>query len=114
MINQPANYLDLLQLKFALFKSKPEEERVQLLGVEAARVITDGKGTIETLFMPLALLYQQMASRGQITAMRDLGRDKLLMWWTLACQAEMDAPKYKKIWRLQALYMYSLIIEMNV
>jgi hypothetical protein len=90
------------------------EENVQYLATRSAKIITEGKGTVNNLYIPLALLYQQMAAAREITAIRDVGRDKLLMWWTQACMADMDAPKFKKIWRLQAFYMYWLITEVVV
>jgi hypothetical protein len=93
------------------YQKMTPEETVQYLGTRSAKIISEGKGTVENLYMPLALLYHQMLGTGEITALKDVGGDKMLKWWTQACMAEMDAPRYKKIWRLQAIYMYWLITE---
>ena len=103
--------LDSLKAKFILFELTPEDERVQILGVQAARLIAEGKASIENLFMPLALLYQQMGKRGEITTLSFIGRDKALAYWTRACLIQPGSAKYVRIWITQALYIYDLITE---
>lgn len=108
-----ATPLDILKQKFELFQTKTEYERVQLLGVESAKLISEGKSTLEVLYMPLALLYQQMSKREEITTLSFIGKDKALKYWTRACLMNPAAPKYVRIWITQAIYIYDLITEKN-
>lgn len=63
----------------------------------------------KSMWMALALLYSEMVKREEINSLKEIGKDKALLYWTEACVARPEASKIKRIWIAQALYLYDLI-----
>lgn len=63
----------------------------------------------KSMWMALALLYEEMVKRKEINSLQEIGRDKALLYWTEACVSRPEASKIKRIWITQALYLFDLI-----
>lgn len=77
-----------------------------------AKVITN-RSDIRYLWAPLQLLYVEMAKRKEINTLKEIGKDKALIYWTEACLLRPEGTKHLKVWITQALYTYDLIIQTN-
>lgn len=88
-------------------------ESCQSLAIGTARLIKGDpyKKICSSFWCALALLYEEMVSRKEITRLQDIGRDKAMLYWTQACVTNPKAAKIKRIWVMRALYMYDLISE---
>lgn len=80
--------------------------RISDLATGMARLIKDRKD-IRHLWVPLQLLYVEMAFRKEISSLKESGN--AFEYWNQACQLRPEAPKHLKIWIAQALYMFDLI-----
>jgi hypothetical protein len=86
---------------------------IEELAIRAARYVSQHgreKLTSGALWIPLQLLYVEMLAKKQVTAFSEIGRDKMLLYWTQACLSG-EKPKWVKIGKAQALYLFDLIIE---
>ena len=93
----------------------PDElyENCQRLAIRTAQLIKDNpyEKICSSFWCALALLYEEMVNRKEITRLQDIGRDKAMLYWTQACVSNPKASKLKRIWIMRALYMYDLIAE---
>lgn len=83
-------------------------EIISELATETARKFSRER-IIEIMWMPLQLLYVEMAKRKEIPALMDLDKETKEKYWQEVNKLIPDRKQERKIWAAQAIYMLDLI-----